>query len=959
MGVVFIPLRAIRTKTWAACVLVAGLSHAAVPEPCAGPASEPQAVALQADCLLAQARQAFRERRYPDAISLAGAIEALPAALDSPAGFEGQLVKARALYQTGRMAEMERVATQLRERSAGRLGPDHAIALEAQNLQAVALRNRGKTREAILVHEDLVARRERLDGPRTVETLRAKNNFASALRDAGDHARARSLFREIHEARLSALGPFDERTVSAWHNRASVDWESGESEAAARDIEAALPAQQRALGPEHPEILRLKTLLGAMYEEQGRLDEAMRLFADVLETRRRRLGGADRSTQEAARNLATSTLRAGLAGEALLILDRARDDLKQVDPSGPAVREINRLSAFALMQSGEARRALDILDSALGAGIRSAESMATLSLPDLTDEWMRAQALFVLGEHARALQVQRQVLDACERRLGPRHPRTLDSLRSLAYFLFESGEAHEARRRFEEFVARTEERDGALAGASEIHRRQLSQGIQSLFQNAGYKTYVRLLVGPDARRGLEIAELAKARSLAQDFADGGGDTAREAIREAAWRLAKSEEAIAANDPGSSQYLEAAAERTQAEARLRDLRPARPAAPDAGMARHRSSLPAGVAFVSYIVDGDAAAVLVAGRDGPVVGRDLGRLPRLAETVEALRRLLASGEPADERVWRLKEGYRWSLARPEPSAERVRDPAEIIRYLSTRLIAPIAARLRGAPRWLVSPDGALAFVPFDMLRIDGRPVLERHEVTLAPSLAAVTAGRARAPRPAPQGPTRPFLGIGVASHGGARPDLPEAEREVAAIARLFATQSPMTLLGPLATEAALTRLEASGELERFRYIHIASHAFLSRRGSSLSGVVLARDESDRGHDGIVTAAEWPAYRLRSDLVVLSACDTGLGTVLPGEGVMGLPYALLLAGTREVLLTLWPVADAAAADFMPRFYGRLQRGLAPSRALAQTKREMSRSGGPHARPRHWAAFVLYGAP
>lgn len=958
MGVVFIPLRALRTTAWAAFLLIAGLVHAAPPEGCAGTAAEPLAAHAQADCLLAQARKAFRERRYADVLSAVGTIEALPGSIEADVAFAAGLEKARALYQLGRVAEMERETASLRERSASRLGLDHPRTLEAQNLNAVALRNLGRTAEAIVVYEDLVARRMRIDGANAVETLRAKNNHASALRDAGEYARARALFREIHEARSASLGSLDEQTVAAWHNFASVDWESGGSQESAQAVEAALPGQQRALGPENPEILRLKTLLGAMLEDQGRFEEAMRLFAEVLEIRRRKFGGTERFTQQAARNLASSALRAGLAQDALRILERAREDLRDSDRSDPALREILRLQALIRFQAGDAAGGLALLESQLGAGGRDAGALGALSLPELNDELMRAQALFMLGRPADSLAIQRRILGLLEARLGPRHPRTLEALRSLAYFLFESGDAGGARERFEEFVARTEERDGALAGTSELHRRQLSQGIQSLFQSAGYKTYVRLLAGLDPPRGLEVAELAKARSLAQVHDDTKAGADREAIRESAWRLAKAEETLASSDPGTPRYLEAAAERTQAESRLRALRPRRPAA-RAGANAQVASLPRGVAFVSYVVDGDAVAVLVAGRDGNISGRDLGRLPHLAGTVEAYRRLLASPDPASERAWRLKDGYRWSLARPEPEAVRVQDAAEIARYLSRRLVEPIAAWLAGSPRWAVSPDGPLAFLPFDLLEIGGKSVGAQHELTLVPSLAAVTVGKARAARVLPPGPPREFLGIGISAHAAGRPDLPQAQEEVRHIANLFAPDRRTILLGPQATEAAFARLDASGELERYRYIHVATHAFLSRRGSSLSGVVLAPDPADPANDGIVTAAEWPAYRLRSDLVVLSACDTGLGTVLPGEGVMGLPYSLLLAGTRDVLLTLWPVADAAAADFMPRFYRRLRQGLAPSRALAQTKRELRAGGGPHAHARHWAAFVLYGVP
>jgi CHAT domain-containing protein len=122
------------------------------------------------------------------------------------------------------------------------------------------------------------------------------------------------------------------------------------------------------------------------------------------------------------------------------------------------------------------------------------------------------------------------------------------------------------------------------------------------------------------------------------------------------------------------------------------------------------------------------------------------------------------------------------------------------------------------------------------------------------------------------------------------------------------------------------------------------------------VLGQVDKAPGTDGYVTAGEWPGYDLRSDLVVLSACDTGLGKVVQGEGVMGLSYALYVAGNRNTLLSLWPVVDESTAEFMTAFFTKLKTGMAQSEALNRTKREFI-AGSRFARPVFWAPFVLYG--
>jgi len=115
----------------------------------------------------------------------------------------------------------------------------------------------------------------------------------------------------------------------------------------------------------------------------------------------------------------------------------------------------------------------------------------------------------------------------------------------------------------------------------------------------------------------------------------------------------------------------------------------------------------------------------------------------------------------------------------------------------------------------------------------------------------------------------------------------------------------------------------------------------------------------NDGFSTAGEWPGFDLKSDLMVMSACETGLGKMVSGEGVQGLPYALYVAGNRDTLLSLWQVSDDGTALFMQRFWAKVKAGTSHARALSETKREMQRgeAGKSYSDPYYWAPFVLYG--
>ena len=157
---------------------------------------------------------------------------------------------------------------------------------------------------------------------------------------------------------------------------------------------------------------------------------------------------------------------------------------------------------------------------------------------------------------------------------------------------------------------------------------------------------------------------------------------------------------------------------------------------------------------------------------------------------------------------------------------------------------------------------------------------------------------------------------------------------------------------AKESALKR----SDLTRYRRIHFATHAFLDERVPARSGIALSLD--DPGEDGMLRMSEILGLRLNAELVVLSACRTGLGKVVRGEGMVGLTRAFQQAGAERVAVSLWEVSDAPTADLMRAFYARIRDGLSPAEALASAKRVFL-AGRPaaYASPYYWAAFVLNG--
>jgi CHAT domain-containing protein len=149
-----------------------------------------------------------------------------------------------------------------------------------------------------------------------------------------------------------------------------------------------------------------------------------------------------------------------------------------------------------------------------------------------------------------------------------------------------------------------------------------------------------------------------------------------------------------------------------------------------------------------------------------------------------------------------------------------------------------------------------------------------------------------------------------------------------------------------------------LRRYQILHIATHGRLDAHHPELSELVFSLvDRTGRPLPGFVRLDELYTLRLPVELVVLSACETALGERVRGEGVLGMPRGFLHAGAARVLVTLWPVHDAATAELMERFYtGLLRGGLAPPAALRAAQLALARNPGTRA-PYWWAGFTLQG--
>lgn len=374
---------------------------------------------------------------------------------------------------------------------------------------------------------------------------------------------------------------------------------------------------------------------------------------------------------------------------------------------------------------------------------------------------------------------------------------------------------------------------------------------------------------------------------------------------------------------------------------------------------------GTVLLSFSV-GDEATLLFALVAGPRAEPRLGAF-----------RLPAGGAALRGKVAR----FRALLEDPDSPVAASRElGAELYRLL----LAPAERLLGRAERIVVVGDGPLLSLPFSTLvRREKGGRGERYLAEWKPLhsvLSAAVYARLRTSRPGPAAARSGLLaafgdpvyggvaiGEGAAGAGETRSGeirealrlgrlapLPGSRRELQSISALF--PGARVFAGPEASEENVKAV-ARGS----RRLHLAVHGLLNERSPLDSALALSLpgNRAEEGENGLLHAWEiLEEVRLDADLVTLSACSSGLGQEMGGEGLIGLTRAFQYAGARSVLASLWNVSDDSTAELMERFYAQLARGIPKDEALRRAQVELlGEKGGRWAHPYHWAAFELAG--
>jgi CHAT domain-containing protein/Tfp pilus assembly protein PilF len=929
----------------------------------------------------------------------AGCMLLLIASLAAAADWRASKAEGDRRYQAG---EYEAA---LREYNAA-LADAPAGSTEAAELQldvGKVLALRGDYADARSRGEQALQTLERAHGPEHPAVARALSTIGMALSGAGDYSEAQPYLERALAIRRKTSAGTDAAAVSALQDLAFNISRMGDYRRVRSTQEETVATAERSLGPDHPLTLQAQRVLSQILVEAGDYPSAERIQLRALAALEQRSG---RDDVEVANLLVTMGNGAKDAGSHKTAEDYL---LRAVAIYEKRLGPRNTRVAGALDNLGQDYVAMGRFEDARRVFEHALEIQRAELGPrhpwtgNLIQGLAKVEA--GLGKYAKARELYEQNLDIWREKLGPSHPFTVVSLTLLADVQAHLGDYGAAL-------------DTAL-GAATIRRDDIALTVQGVDERQALRYADLHTASMDtaltlaAREGTTATEatrvwdaLIRSRALVLDEMgerhrsiqqSGSPEVAELARRVTAARSRIARVVVQGRGGMSPKDYAAAIESARVELEAAEYALAQKSAAfrhtldqrHAGFADVRAALPPGSALVAYrrYKRANYSAARVGALDSyiafvlPGAGREpiavpLGSAARIEELVGQWRAEIDRESDAMGRAARANE-------------QQYRAAALALRAAAWD---PVVRRVSGARRVYVVPDGALQLVNFAAL-----PAGQNGYVAeTGPLLHLLSAERdLTAPASAAEGTEllavanpdfAALAGRASASFRGSRSTcgdfarlqfgaLPASRQEVDAIAAIWRGRGwhALELSGSQASEAAVKESAANK-----RVVHLATHAFfleancpetgigrenpLLRSGLALSGANRRQQAGGEQEDGVLTAEEAASLNLQAaEWVVLSGCDTGVGDVRTGEGVLGLRRAFLEAGAHTLIASLWPVGDEDARRWMTslyraRFVARRSTIEAIRDASVQQLRER-RTAGRSTHPFYWAGFVAVG--
>jgi CHAT domain-containing protein len=875
-------------------------------------------------------------------------------------------LEASSLGLAGKYEQAVSMATRAVDLSEKALGPNDLLVGYLLNDLGSLQRNKGEYAAAEVTLQRALAVNQKALGAEHTQTVDSLNRLGLLYRSMNDYPKAERLLQQSLEITERALGPEHPRVVTFLDNLEAVHFDLGDMAQAERELERALTIAEKVLDPEDMNTARILNNLGNLHRVRSDYQRAEELLSRALAIYEKILGRENPRVGDVLQNLG--------------IIARERKNYSQ---------------ALQFYQ-----RALAIREKTVGP-----EHQNVAALENNIANIYHAQ-----HDYVKALELQQHALAIAQKAVGPYHGLTLTLLSNIARTDMALGNVREAI----QFQTRAEtgqevaaeidltigserEKLAYIGDFAEYSGQTISLNV-SLAPNDQTATDLAVLMLLQ-RKGRVLDAMSESLKTLRQRSNPEDQVLLDRLNGTVTRFAK----LALNGPGKltpEEYqkqlrsLEQDKENLEAEISGRSAE-FRATVQPVTLAAVQSLIPTGAALIEFAnyrpFDPKAEnsneafgkphyVAYIVRREGATQVKELG-----------------DAKVIDDAIGALREGLR------DPQRSDVRTLA---RAVDEKVMQPLRALLGDATQLIVSPDGELNLLPLAVLVDEqGHYLIERY------SLSYVTSGRdllrlgvTRESKNRPvvvadpsfgEPAVQPFAQTSVTRKSTPRnirrrsvttgndlshvyfAPLDGTSMEAQAIQSLFPDARVLT--GAQATKSAVKQFNAPSIL------HLATHGFfLSEPGAiatgsaslvatrSLSGTATVENpllrsglafananlrNSSNTDDGILTALEASGLNLwGTKLVVLSACDTGVGEVRNGEGVYGLRRAFVLAGSESLVMSLWPISDYTTRMLMTNYYRNLKQGLGRGEALRQVQLDMLKRD-PKLHPFYWANFIQSG--
>ncbi|MEP6903990.1 MAG: CHAT domain-containing tetratricopeptide repeat protein, partial [Actinomycetota bacterium] len=862
------------------------------------------------------------------------------------------ITEANRLWRNGNYTEAFPLAERALAVREKELGTENLDVSQAVLVLANLYDDKGDYDRAELFYQRALKIREKLLGKDHISVSLILNNFATLYKDKGEYGKAEPLLLRALEIREKELEPNHLLIASVLLNLGNLSKEKNDKVKAALYYQRVLEIREKALGAESVEVADALNNIANLYDDVARAEP---LYLRVLAIKEKFYGPDHQETGQTLYNLA--------------VLYAENGNFEKAKPL--------------------CERSLAILEKTIGA--EHPYTSYPLNLLALiyknTGDYAKAESLYL-----RSIAIK-------EKTQGPDHPFLGGAISNLAGLYAVKGEIDKA-------IATQTRANAILEYNARLNlptgsEREKVSYLQTLLTVENQTLWLNVKIAPTSAAAAELAlttilqrkgrvldamsdnlSVLRRRFNKEDqlLLDDLNDTTTRLV---GLVLEGSQKISADEYQKKIKELEQKRENLESEISRRS----------AGF--YQQTKPVTLAAIQETIPENAALIeIVAYRPIAAKGSEFGikDLP-LPEALENLRYIVYVVRKQGEVKWKDLGEAKPIDASINLFRQALRDPkrqdvGQLARAVDEKVMSPIRAFLGDASQLLISPDGLLNLIPFEAL-IDAQNhyLIEKYAVTYLTSGRDLL--RLQTPRESKSNPllianpsfdlpdeTQTAKLTKPATRNAKRQSLTATRslsdtyfaplggtmQEARSIQTLFPDATFLT--GAQATESALKQITAP------RILHIATHGFflpddetsgnakienpLLRSGLALAG---ANQRKSGGDDGILTALEASGLNLwGTKLVVLSACDTGLGEVRNGEGVYGLRRAFVLAGTESLVMSLWPVSDYVTRRLMTDYYKNLKQGMGRGAALRQVQLEMLKEKE-HRHPFYWASFIQSG--